>query len=83
MVEWIEANFQTFNISNLRSEFLEEGEEPQTSIEESHVIEIEDEAQEEEAKVQEVVPSAVIHFVPPPPPTYLARPICNIFLFIL
>lgn len=64
VVGQIEANFQTFNTSDLRSEFLEEGEKPQTPAKKSHVIEIKDKAREEKAKVQEVAPNAIIHFVP-------------------
>lgn len=48
---------------------MDEGEEPQTSTEDSHVIEIKYEATEEEAEVKEVVAfDAIIAFVPPPPP---------------
>lgn len=41
------VNYQTFDTSELRSEFFEEGdEEPQTPTVGSHVIEVEDEALE-------------------------------------
>lgn len=42
MHEGNEVNSQTFNTSELRLEFLEEGEqeEPQTPVEDSHVLEI-------------------------------------------
>lgn len=66
-MEWIEANLQAINTSELRTEFLEEGSEPQTPAEESQVIEIEDEAYEQEADVQEVAPNAIVPFMPPPP----------------
>lgn len=66
-MEWIEANLQAINASELRTEFLEEGSEPQTPAEESQVIEIEDEAYEQEADVQEVAPNAIVPFMPPPP----------------
>lgn len=64
MVEWIEVNSQTFNIFELRIEFLGEGDQAKTLVEGSHLIEIEDEAAEEE--VAEVAPDAKVPFVPPP-----------------
>lgn len=58
-MEWIKANLQAVNTSELRSEFLEEGGEPQTLAKGSQVIEIENEANEEGADVQEVDPNAI------------------------
>lgn len=69
VVEWIEANLQVVNTSKLSTEFLEEGGEPQTPVKGSQAIEIEDEANEQEANVQEVAFNAIVPFVPPHPPS--------------
>lgn len=50
------------NTPELRSKFLEEGDEPQTPAEGSQVIEIENKANDEKAKVQEVTPNGIIPF---------------------
>lgn len=68
---------------DLRAKFLGEAEESQTPLEEIHVIEIKDEAQEKEVEVQEFAPNAIIPFIAPHPPTCLLRAIRNIFLFIM
>lgn len=65
MVEWIEANLQAINTFEIRSEFLEEGGEPQTLAKGSQIIEIEDEALEAEVDVQEVALHAIVPIVPP------------------
>lgn len=66
MVEQIEVHSQTFNTFELRSEFLEKGEEePQTLIEGNQLIKIADESHEEVTEVEntEVAHDAIVPFV--------------------